>query len=102
MKTYKITEDAKIDLIEIAQYTLNKWNKNTFIEYRDGLERVFDTIANHTIIQRNFSEKLSDVFVTKYKYHFIFYIYKNNTPIVIAVIHEKRDILKYLIHRLET
>ncbi len=102
MKTYKITDDAKNDLIEIAQYTLNKWGKKSFNEYRVGLEGIFDTIANRTVIQRKISEKLPNVFVTKYKYHFIFYIYENNNAIIIAVIHEKRDILKHLTHRLET
>ncbi len=102
MQSYKITEDAKVDLIEIAHYTLNKWGKDTFIKYRNGLEKAFNAIAKQTSIKKIFSEKLSDVFVKKYKHHYIFYINQKNTVIIIAVIHEKRDILSHLTRRLES
>jgi len=101
LKTYKITEDAKLDLIEIAEYTLKKWGRNIFNQYKNGLTTKFESIANQTIGHKTFSVKLSDVYVTKFRYHFIFYMQVQKEIIVIAVIHEKRDILRCLINRLE-
>lgn len=101
MKTYQITDDAKNDLLDIAYNNLNKWGEKALITYRDGLDDVFNAIQDHSIIRKSFSSALPDVFVAKFKYHFIFYIYKSDTAIIIAVIHEKRYVLKQLIHRLE-
>ena len=53
MQSYKITEDAKVDLIEIAHYTLNKWGKEAFIKYRNGLEKAFNAITKQTTVKKN-------------------------------------------------
>ena len=86
--TYEFTKDAEKDLREVAQYTLNKWGKKALAEYRDGLKATF-------------SKTFPQLLVTKYKYHFIFYITEGMTkPVIIGVIHEKRDIVNRLSERL--
>lgn len=94
-----ISKDARDDLKEIAEYTLRHWGRGIFNEYRSGLKEKFDAIANDEVIKKTFSRRMADFFVTKYRYHFIFYIYKTKTPIIIAVIHEQRDIVRHLTHR---
>lgn len=37
MKRYELTRDAEQDLREVARYTLSKWGKGLFHEYRNGL-----------------------------------------------------------------
>ena len=100
MQTYTLSEEAKTDLIEIAQYTLNRWGKKQFNQYKDGLKNKFEAIANKTAQQKPFSTKLPEVSVSKYKYHYIFSIQHKNKPLIIAIIHEKRDILRHLENRL--
>ena len=101
MKGYELTKDAEKDLREIARYTLNKWGKKMLQEYRNGLKKTFNTIAKNEARKHAFSKKFPELLVTKYKYHFIFYLANNlKKNIIIGVIHEKRDIVSQLIMRL--
>lgn len=101
MQPYKLSKDAEKGLVDVARYTLNKWGKKTFEQYRGGLKSTFVAIAKNEVVKRSFSKKFPELFVTKYKYHYIFYIFENSDmPIVIGVIHEKRDIVSRLSERL--
>ena len=101
MKHYDLTKDVEKDLREVARYTLNKWGKEKLQEYRDGLKNTFNKIGKNEIQIHQFSKNIPELLVTKYKYHFIFYLTKNlEKPIIIGVIHERRDIVKRLTERL--
>lgn len=102
MHSYTLTRDAENDLRDIARYTLSKWGNVAFDKYKNGLERAFINISNCNVITKSFSKNLPDIRVTKYKFHFIFYLQKKNKTIIIGVIHEQRDILNNLINRLES
>jgi toxin ParE1/3/4 len=98
---YQLSFDAENDLKEIAHYTLSHWGRETFDEYRNGLKEIFIDIGNNDVISKSFSNKLPGLRVVKFKYHFIFYMVDNvPTPIIIGVIHEKRDLVKQLDLRL--
>lgn len=44
---------------------------------------------------------LPELYVTKYRYHFIFYLHKiDQKPLIIGVIHEQRDLVNRLSERL--
>jgi toxin ParE1/3/4 len=99
--TYELTKDAEKDLREVARYTLNKWGKKALDEYRDGLNTTFNKIGGKKVRKSTFSKTFPQLLVTKYKYHFIFYITENMAkPVIIGVIHEKRDIVNRLGERL--
>jgi len=101
MKQYELTKDAEKDLREIARYTLNKWGKRMLHEYRDGLEKTFQEIGNRKISKKSFSKAFPELLVSKYKFHYIFYLFNDlKKPVVIGVIHEKRDIVNRLSERL--
>lgn len=101
MKYYELTKDAENDLREVARYTLNKWGKEKLQEYRGGLKDTFNAIGQNEIIQHSFSKTFPELLVTKYKYHFIFYLTDGfDKPVIIGVIHEKRDIVNRLTERL--
>ena len=98
---YQLSCDAENDLTEIARYTLSNWGRETFEEYRNGLKGIFIDIGNNNVISKSFSNKLPGLRVVKFKYHFIFYIVDNvPIPIIIGIIHEKRDLVKQLDLRL--
>ena len=101
MQPYNLSSSAENDLLEIARYTLNTWGKEALEQYRIGLKNTFLKIAKDDILKRTFSTTFPDLLVRKYKYHYIFYIAKNRTtPVIIGVIHEKRDIVSQLNERL--
>jgi len=101
MSLYELSIDAEKDLQEVAQYTLHKWGAKQLIRYRNGLKDTFEMIAGEMLHRRVFSKAIPDVFVNKYRYHYIFYIITTKQKIlIIAVIHEKRDIVSRLNERL--
>lgn len=102
MPAYVLSQDAEKDLREIAQYTLKKWGDVAFKKYKNGLSNKFKDIANHQVVEREFSKTYPQLRVSKYRYHFIFYITEGvKNPVIIGVIHEQRDIVKKLTNRLE-
>ena len=101
MKNYRLTKDAERDLREVARYTLKQWGKAMFQGYRGGLKKTFEDIGKNNTISRQFSDDFPELLVTKYKYHFIFYLAESmEKPVIIGVIHERRDIVKRLTERL--
>ena len=101
MLPYEISVDAENDLREVARYNVNKWGKEALTKYRSGLKNRFIEIGENSIAKRIFSDKFPNLFVTKYRYHYIFYIAENTEkPIIIGVIHERRDIVNHLSERL--
>lgn len=98
---YELLKDAEADLREVARYTLKKWGKEALANYRGGINKVFIGIGNGEVVSNAFSSKYPHLLVTKYKYHYIFYItVQRENPLIIGVIHEKRDIVNRLSERL--
>jgi len=101
MLTYELSLEAEKDLEDIARYTLKTWGKTIFEQYRKGLKKTFNAIANRKVVEKSFSKQFPQLLVTKFRYHFIFYILnKQSRPLIIGVIHEQRDIVKRLGERL--
>ena len=101
MPHYVFTEEAERDLREIARYTLDKWGAKQLESYRKSLNKSFASIAKNEVIKRRFSKNSPDIFDTKSGGHFIFYLTpEQGKPIIIAVLHEARDIVKHLASRL--
>jgi len=101
MNNYTLSKDAQADLREVARYTKRKWGKEQLAEYRKGLKTTFNAIGDNDVVPEKFSARHPQICVTKYRYHYIFYIAENvQKPIIIAVIHERRDIVNRLSERL--
>jgi len=101
MLPYELSVDAENDLREVARYTLNKWGKDALITYRNGLKDKFIEIGESILPKRTFSDSFPNLLITKYKYHYIFYITdKVEKPVIIGVLHEMRDIVSRLGERL--
>jgi len=101
VKNFELTKDAEKDLREVARYTLNRWGREKLREYRDGLIKLFEEIGKNNVTKRQFSDHFPELLVAKYRYHYIFYLTENVTkPIIIGVIHERRDIVSRLTERL--
>ncbi len=101
MRAYEFSKDAEEDLREVARYTLDTWGREQLTEYRQGLKKVFSSIGEQDIVARKFSKNYPQLRVTKYRYHYIFFIAEGvDKPIIIGVIHERRDIVNQLAGRL--
>ena len=100
-KLYKLTRDAENDLREVARYTLSSWGASTLKTYRKGLVKTFNDLSGNKSVGRHFSRRFPQLLVTRHRYHYIFYVVDTaEKPVVIGVIHEKRDIVNRLAERL--
>ena len=101
MTNYRLTRDAENDLREVARYTLNKWGRKMLQEYRSGIKKTLKRIGENKVKKLQFSTAFPELLVAKYKYHFIFYLTEGfEKPVIIGVIHERRDIVNRLAERL--
>jgi plasmid stabilization system protein ParE len=102
MPSYELTPEAEADLEEIAEYTLREWGAEQQIHYGGLLEAGFRRIASDAATSRQFSEYYPQVRVTRCQHHYVFYLQGEETPVphIIAVLHERMDIVSRLRDRL--
>jgi toxin ParE1/3/4 len=102
MPSYELTSDAEADLEKIAAYTLREWGAEQQIRYAELLEAGFHRIASGTAISRQFSEHYPQIRVTRCEHHYVFYLQGEETtaPRIIAVLHERMDMIARLRRRL--
>ncbi len=101
MVSYDLTPEAEEDLKNIIRYTIEQWGLEQAQRYVYLLESGFQKIADETAISRTFSQKYPDVYVTKCEHHFIFYLRRSSRPLIIAILHERMDLVNRLKGRLE-
>lgn len=102
MLPYGLTQLAEEDIKGIAQYTLKHWGKRQSRHYAAMLGDHFTRIASGSVRSRSFSEHFPQVKVSHCEHHYIFFIHSNtNQPVIIAVLHERMDLLVRLKSRLE-
>ena len=101
MPPYELTPAAQNDLREIARYTLKQWGETQSLHYAGLLEQCFVEIAARSKVSRAVSERYPTLRVCRCEHHYVFYLYPiDKPPLIIAVLHEKMDILKRLKGRL--
>ncbi len=101
MRPYVLTQLAANDLKDIARYTLGQWGKKQSLQYANLLETRFQEIADSTAISRSFSNLYPQIRVTHCEHHYIFYVHdEGEHPCILAVLHERMDLVSRLQDRL--
>ena len=100
MLPYDLTKKAKEDLRQIAKYTVNKWGEKQSLHYASLLDEHFCELADGNAYIRSFSE-YPNVFFSKCEHHYIFHLLNNQRPLIIAILHEKMDLLAWIKQRQE-
>lgn len=101
MLPYQLTLAAEEDLKKIAHYTFQQWGKTQAMRYAKLLETAFHDIAANRALSRTFSKQYPQVQVTKCEHHYIFYISNiGELPCILAILHERMDLIVRLEDRL--
>ena len=103
MPAYELTPEAEADLEGVAEYTLREWGAEQQAHYATLLEAGFTRIADGSTISRQFSEHYPQVRVTRCEHHYVFYIRPEGPmiPRILAVLHERMNLIARLRDRLE-
>jgi toxin ParE1/3/4 len=103
MPAYQLTPGAEKDLEDIARYTLKTWGKRQAFRYGGLLEKRFQEIAERTALSRGFSSRYPQVLVNHCEHHYVFFLHpEGQPPCILAVLHERMDLVSWLDERLQT
>lgn len=101
MYDYELTTFAEDDLKSIARYTLDTWGIEQAKRYERLLVTRFRQIAQGRIRPRAFLSHRQDLLFTHCEHHCIFYsIREAQCPLILAVFHERMDLMQRLKNRL--
>ena len=90
---YRLTNKAKIDLIEIWDYTSKTWSKDQAKKYYLQLTDAFSFIANNREKGKDFSEIMNGLFGKNIGKHIVFYQFESESKmLIIRVLRERVDL----------
>ncbi len=98
---FELTPAAKDDIADIARYTVQKWGKPQAMKYADLLDACFHKIARGEDISKTVLLHQKHIRVCKCEHHYIFYLRKDERAIILAVLHERMDLMERLKARLD-
>jgi toxin ParE1/3/4 len=102
MRRYDLAKGAETDLRDILRYTLKEWGVQQVRYYQCLLTAKLDSIAAGEVSARQFSKNLPEVLVTRCEHHYVFYTAQNRArPLIIAILHERQDLVARLADRLD-
>lgn len=99
-RSFKLTNAVKADLSDIARYTADKWGKRQALKYADLLDQCFQQIAEEKDISKTILPHNAFVRVCRCEHHYVFYLRQEKGPVILAVLHEKMDLIERLKERL--
>jgi toxin ParE1/3/4 len=99
MPGYQITLAAEEDLRSIWRYTFDAWGPEQADKYLNQIEDCLDAIGDRRVRSRSFQHLPDGVCVHRCQHHYIFWIVIDRA-IIIAVLHEKMDVVQRLADRI--
>ncbi len=100
--SYSLVPEAGQDLRAIWFYTVTRWGEEQADRYLGLLEHCFERLAEHKTQGKTFSSLYPHVRIMRCEHHYIFYLSSHGTPLIIlAVLHERMDLLSRMRARLE-
>ena len=96
MAEYRLSNQAKADLNEIADYTIEKFGIDQARRYRDGLETCFQTLADTPMVGRSAAAFAPELRRYEIQAHVVFYRPEDPGAFIVRVLHESRDFPRHL------
>lgn len=102
MAGYKLDLEAVNDLRQIARYTQITWGAKQAAIYEQKLIACIRSITQGTARARSIGEINKDLYFIHCQHHYIFYLAtpKDSSVVIVAVLHEKMDLISRIKARL--
>ena len=96
------TQGAIQDLSDIARYTAETWGHEQALRYAQLLDGRFKDIAKGKISTKAAFSNYPNVRVCRCEHHYIFFMRPQESlkPVILAVLHERMNLLERLKERL--
>lgn len=99
--SYQLTREAAEDLRSIALYTIEKWGIDQAKLYEAQLKACLEQIASGEAIPRNPIPHRPEILHARCQHHHLFYTRTpEQLPLIIAILHERMDLIARLESRL--
>jgi toxin ParE1/3/4 len=96
MLEIKIADSAKLDLVEIGQYTEYQWGQKQRDKYLGDIDSCLYSLATEPELGRGRSELRAGCYSYSVGKHVIFYAYNTEALYILAVLHERMDFERHL------
>lgn len=101
MRSYTLTPDAENDLVAIATYTIATWGLEQAARYEAALESCFESLADGSARSKAPIAHRPELRVVRCEHHYVFVrLEEEAPPLILAVLHEKMDLMERLKDRL--
>ncbi|MGM0423010.1 MAG: type II toxin-antitoxin system RelE/ParE family toxin [Pseudomonadota bacterium] len=98
MPAFQLSQKAVQDLYEIGQYTQEHWGKDQRIAYFDRMNRAFSRLAKTPERGRSAQHIRAGYHCYPVEKHIIFYQIKDDTILIIRILHQSMDLPRHLIN----
>ena len=103
MRNYQLSGPARKDIQAIARYSTAKWGIPQAREYAEALEACFNSIGENKVSARPLLERRPDLRFIRCNRHFVFFLQREGKkPLILAVLHEKMDLISRIQKRLDS
>jgi len=96
MGCFHLTPDAKASMMQIAQYTLEKWGFRQCNSYMKLIDDCFHALANAPMRGKTRPEVHHILRSYPVGKHIVFYVIKQDQIVIVNVLHERMDPVKHL------
>jgi plasmid stabilization system protein ParE len=102
MTPYVLTDKADADVRSILRYTRKQWGVAQSRSYHTKLKQGMARLARGQGVSKDMSEAYPSLTMMHCEHHYIFCRPRENAPaLIVAVLHERRDLLARLAERLK-
>ncbi len=102
MSDYELAPGAELDLLDIALYTIKKWGVKQADRYEAALEDHFIAIGQSEAHTRVVFEHWPELQLSRCEHHYTFSLQRADAPpLILAIFHEKMDLMARLRERLD-
>lgn len=89
MVAYRLTPDARSDLIEIRRFTFQRWGSEQSRKYLSDLRQTIQLLAETPSLGKHRPDVGSEVQSFPYVSHVIYYVVHEQQLIVFGVLHQR-------------
>ncbi|TCR72765.1 type II toxin-antitoxin system RelE/ParE family toxin [Rhizobium sp. BK376] len=102
MTAYILTAEAESDLRSVIRYTRAQWSAAQVRRYVSALERGIANLAEGKCPFKDMSELHPSLRMARCEHHFVFCLFRKVSPaLIVAIFHERMDLMKRLAGRLD-
>ena len=96
MNRLVLSSRADKDLAGIADYTIEQFGIEQARHYRNGLEKLFQSLLEYPLQGRPATELAPKLRRIEYQSHVVFYIATKNKIRIVRILHQSMDAKKHL------